>query len=462
MARGSVTFGVELRRRREAAGVSLRALARAVRFSASHLSKVERGEKNASVALAQRCDHELSAGGALRDLVHAKAPRKPPISDGPVDGGAPWATPRRSTGGVHDLLAPDQAMPGQPDSQSVELTWCLTSAPVGSAEVARALGHFRRLYDECRSLGQVFGPMAVREILASSINSLRGIAGSAHPADRAAALRLAARFAEYAGWMTQEADDELGALWWNGRAAALATAADDTEFVAYTLIRRAEMALYRDDARSVVELARRADAQSRSARVRGLAAQREAQGHALMGHDAACLGALGRAAELLAEEGAGEAAGQAASRTAGQAAGAVAAAGGDPVPGSAHLAGPAEFVSGWCMHDLGRSAEAVDVLAGGLETIPAEARRARARYGARLMLALAEAGELAEACAMTEAVTASVVVLDSATIRADLRRLNRALNRWPRHSDARQASHHIAAALHTGGHVRGHTPPPFI
>ncbi|MFE7484406.1 DNA-binding protein [Streptomyces sp. NPDC057552] len=325
----------------------------------------------------------------------------------------------------------------------------MTSAPVGSAEVARALGHFRRLYAECRSLGQTLGPLAVREILTSSIDSLRGIAGSARPADRAAALRLAARFAEYAGWMAQEAGDENGALGWNGRAAALADAADDTDFVAYTLIRRAEMALYREDAHAVVALARRADAQARGVRVRGLAAQREAQGHALMGDDAACLNALGRAADLMAEE------------RAGGTAGAVTAAAGDPVPGSAHLAGPADFVSGWCMHDLGRPADAVDVLTGGLEAIPAEAGRARARYGARLMLALAESGELAEACAMTEAVTSSVVLLDSATIRADLRRLNHALNRWPRHSDARQASRHIAAALHTGAYVRGHAPWPL-
>lgn len=456
MARGSVTFGVELRRRRESAGVSLRALARVVSFSASHLSKVERGQKNASVALAQRCDHELSANGALRDLVPTDGPGKSRARGGPAGRGAPWS-PDPPVGGIPGFPAADPLVLGQPEPPPGELTWRITSGPLESGEVALILGNYRRIYDECRSLGQALGPIAVRHMLTSSIDALRGIAGSAHPPDRAAALRLAARFAEYAGWMAQEAGDEYGALGWNGRAAALADAADDTDFVAYTLIRRAEMALYREDAHAVLALARRADAQARGVRVRGLAAQREAQGHALMGDDAACLNALGRATDLMAEERAGETAG------------AVTAAAGDPVPGSAHLAGPADFVSGWCMHDLGRPADAVDVLAGGLEAIPAEAGRARARYGARLMLALAESGELAEACAMTEAVASSVVLLDSATIRADLRRLNHALNRWPRHSDARQASRHIAAALHTGAHTGGHTggypgghaPPPL-
>ncbi|WP_314410999.1 helix-turn-helix domain-containing protein [Streptomyces sp. DSM 40484] len=61
-------LGAELRRRRVAAGLSLSELAHKVHCSRSFLSRVETGQRRASVELAQLCDQVLEANGALTDL----------------------------------------------------------------------------------------------------------------------------------------------------------------------------------------------------------------------------------------------------------------------------------------------------------------------------------------------------------------------------------------------------------
>ncbi|MEV2197220.1 hypothetical protein AB0I02_40525 [Streptomyces phaeochromogenes] len=371
-------------------------------------------------------------------MVPGKDRTELPAFGAPTEWSMPWVL-RMSVDRGNDFVAYDEKAFADPSVTPGMMSWRVASSPVFDGETREALTHFSSLFAECRNLGQSFGPVVVTQILVTSMNALRGLARSAsRDSGREAALRLAARYAEYTGWMTQEAGDDTASLWWTDRAVALAGAGGDTEFAAYTLVRRAEVALYRMDGRATVEYARIAEEQSRTTRIRGLAAQRRAQGHALLGEDAACFRALDRAAELMA-------------LAARESEADTPAAGAEPVIGSMHLAGLADFVAGWCLHDLGRTTEAVGRLEGGLDAIPVRARRARARYAARLALALAEAGELKSACAIVEAVTSSVSAVDSATIRADLQRLGRRLNRWPRDPDARLAAARIAAALHFAG-----------
>ncbi|GAA1600994.1 hypothetical protein GCM10009789_64030 [Kribbella sancticallisti] len=58
-------FGVQLRRSRQAAALSLRQLAARVGYDHSYLSQVERGQRPGSVHLAQLCDRALGTGPAL-------------------------------------------------------------------------------------------------------------------------------------------------------------------------------------------------------------------------------------------------------------------------------------------------------------------------------------------------------------------------------------------------------------
>ena len=58
-------FGVELRRSRQAAALSLRQLATRVGYDHSYLSQVERGRRPGSAHLARLCDRALGTGSTL-------------------------------------------------------------------------------------------------------------------------------------------------------------------------------------------------------------------------------------------------------------------------------------------------------------------------------------------------------------------------------------------------------------
>src|SRR4029453_13222909 len=69
-------FAEELRRLRQASGISLRSLAELVAFDYSYLAQVERGTRPGSVKLAQRCDEALGTGGRRGGVF--RAPRGAP------------------------------------------------------------------------------------------------------------------------------------------------------------------------------------------------------------------------------------------------------------------------------------------------------------------------------------------------------------------------------------------------
>lgn len=62
-------FGAALRAHRQARGISLAALSKAVNYSKGHLSNIERGARIATKELARTCDDALDAGGRLSGLV---------------------------------------------------------------------------------------------------------------------------------------------------------------------------------------------------------------------------------------------------------------------------------------------------------------------------------------------------------------------------------------------------------
>jgi transcriptional regulator with XRE-family HTH domain/tetratricopeptide (TPR) repeat protein len=64
-------FGAALRRRRQAAGLSLSDFGRRTNFSPGYLSKIENGRSRASRYIAEVCDRALDAGGDLLALVPA-------------------------------------------------------------------------------------------------------------------------------------------------------------------------------------------------------------------------------------------------------------------------------------------------------------------------------------------------------------------------------------------------------
>jgi transcriptional regulator with XRE-family HTH domain/tetratricopeptide (TPR) repeat protein len=416
-------FGTELRRRRTEAGLSLAGLAKLVHYSKSHLSKVETGVKPPSPDLARQCDSVLSCGGALSRLA---VPPTGPSGAGPVP---PTREPGRAAGPIRDrdevwvlslrtegddqfgVVSRRQLLAG--GAGLVVLPALDTTAPVRRSYPPgdEAVASFRAMFDQLRHTGQHVSASVLAPVLVTQTHALQRLAAGSGAAHRDAVLRLASRFAEYTGWLAQEEGNDERALWWTDRAVEMASAGGDPDLAAYAFVRRSLMTLYRNDAAETVALARHARSATSNPRIRGLAAQREAQGHALAGDYSACLRALEESASLLAAARAADPDGA-------------------PTIGTSHVADPATFAEGWCLVDLGKPERAVEVLDRALAQIPEGASRARARHGARLALAYANSGEPEQACLTVAPVLASYERIGSATILADLRSLARALYRW--------------------------------
>lgn len=344
----SPTFAQEVRRLRNERGLSLNQMTTRVPYSKGHLSKIENGQAPPNPEMARLLDDALGAQGRLIEL--ADAPARPIPSD-------------------HSTL--------------------LT---------------FDSLFDNHRALGHRLSPEVVLVSLRPQVDALSDLARSAREPGLSRGLWLmAARFAEYAGWMEQERGDDASAAELTKLAVQYAAKGGDLEVEAWALVRAAELALYKGDARQTVDLARRAG-KSRSTAVQAVAAQREAQGYALAGAELRCEEALDRAAEL--QRAAGE------SRY-----------------GTTSLADQVAIARAWAFHDLGRHAQAAEILDEQLPLIAPTALRARTRFGLRRALAHAEAGDLDHACELVAGMLDDIRQVQSATVHIDLSAFSKMLSR---------------------------------
>jgi transcriptional regulator with XRE-family HTH domain len=398
------TFGSLLRECRGAAGISMGELAKRVNYSKSYISKIENDLKPPNAMLARICDGVLDAGGALIEAAHAANARvKAAAVPGSLDR-------RRVLAGTGALLG--IALAGGP-------------RPVLDDGVVAGL---RASFEQLRALGMRTSPAVVLESLVAQTHTVHALArGHAEPV-RSRLLLLAARMAEYTGWLSQEAGHEQDALSWTRHAAELGRAGGDQEIASYAYVREAGLALYRQDPIATIELARQAQRTGRpDSRTFGLAARREAQGHALAGDRDAFERALDRAAGPLYASTVDTT--------------------DYPVLGST-APDPLALARGWSLADLGRAGESAALLGDELTRVPAANHRTRARFGARRSLALALDGEIDESCRTLTATLDDVARVDSATVRTDLRELARCLSRWRSHHAVREVYPELSRVLH--------------
>jgi transcriptional regulator with XRE-family HTH domain/tetratricopeptide (TPR) repeat protein len=433
-------FGAELRRLRTAAGFTLARFAASVHYSKGQLSKIENGHKRATAEFARMCDALLGADGGLASLVlpeqASRGDRTPPDQAG--------AAMRRRTHTPAGRDRPhDDEAPSRRHVMAMGAASVLTVTPAhgdtrGVPEQTRSdatsdlTATARDLFAQFRRMGQLSPPGALLPVLAEQTRALSGLATQCTGRTRSGLLYLSARHAEFAGWMAQESGADAAALDWTDRAVRLAEEAGDRALAGYSLTRSALISYYNGDAADTIALASAALAASLPARIRGLAAQHLAQGHALAGEYDACMRHLDQARALLDADRPDP---------------------GTPQLGSTHLADPITMITGWCLLDLGRPREAATVLDQACERLPAHAQRNRARYGVRRALAHARNGEVERACALTDELLPAVRSTDSATIRLDLRRLSRTLARFRTVPAVSALSPDLTAALHPS-----HTP----
>lgn len=421
-------FGAVLRELRAAKGMSLGALAKFTHYSKGYLSRVENGRQAPSTALARQCDAALDADGRLISLA-VESPRNggPSTVDLPDDEAEVWVLEMDGNGSVWFRPVTRRQVLG-----SGAALLAMMSLPSGGTmppeDQVGAVDAFTVMFTELRRMGQQMAPRLVLPTLVAQTHTLRAMAREAGARGRDSLLRLAARYAEYTGWIAQESGQDAAAVWWTDQAADMATTGGDRDMAAYSLVRRALVTLYAGDARQTVELARCAQQDhSASDRVLGLAAQREAQGHALAGAASECLRALDRSAALLAR-GTDEHAG--------------------PILGTSTVANPVMLARAWCLHDLGRTEEAAELMDRELRLVAPDATRFQARWGARRALAYARSGEVDHACDLAAELLPRCMTVDSATVRNDIRDLARTLTRWLGHPRVRDIYPAVVDAMH--------------
>jgi transcriptional regulator with XRE-family HTH domain len=409
-----LSFGAELRRRRLAAGWSLAKLAHAVHYSTGQLSKLENGHKFANQQFARVCDGCLDAGGALVaawDRDERRLTQRMPPDPTDSDRGSttpPW---------LPDLwVVPMNNEPSRGLDRRRVLAGLGASAimAIGPAPVARwvdpqTVTAYRATFDQLRARGQFQRPDDLLPTLLSEMQAITRLALGAEPSLRSELLRLASHFAENAGWMAQESGRDEWARRLTGHAVLLADRGG-VDMSAYRQVRLADMALYEGNARATVGLAGRAVRAGRDPRITGLAAQRLAQGYALANDRAACFEAL-RLAERMLDRADRERAGS------------------DPVVGSTTVVDHVAMATGWCLYDLGEPGPAATALSQEVRRLPAEAHRARARYGTRLARCYADLGEIDLACETAGPLLRRLSTLDSATVAVDVAGLAESLRR---------------------------------
>lgn len=388
-------FAEELRRRRLVHGYSLAELAARVHYSKGHLSKIENRTKAATADLARACDAVLNAGGTLLALVGPPRPKRPAI--GPP---SPSQDPGRCAWSLVSYADSEDGADGAPDLDSTDF--------------------YASLFDRYREFGL---RKRAADVLHSLVPQVELVRAAAQAADEPNLWLLTARYAEYTGWMAQEAGQERAAASFTELSAHYAARAHAPEFAHYARVRAAEFALYRRDAAKAVRLASPiARNPAVTGSVRSLAAEREAQGYALAGYELECCRALDRAAELHSTSGR------------------------DHRFGSQSISEPLIMATGSALLDLGRPAKASAVFDRHVHCVATTALRAWLRFELRRALAHATAGELDHGCELATALLSGITTVGSVTLRADLARLSRLLRASARPA-ARELRREIAAVL---------------
>ncbi|MDI3405581.1 helix-turn-helix domain-containing protein [Streptomyces cavernicola] len=344
-------FGVVLATLRARRGWSVREFARRANVSEGQICNLESGSRNPTPAVAAACDAALGTGGRLVELAGAgrREPRAEVVEAGPVVAG------------------------------------------------------YERVLGELKDIGRSTGPRFVLSSMKSITRILTDAGPHAAGEQRAEIWLLASKFAEYTGWMAQEAGNTAEALRWTNLAVRWGAHGGDETVAAYALVRKAFIAQHRGDTDAAIGFADQAAGHPAADPViRAHAARRAAQGHARLGDAGACREALERFSSHAAE------------------------ATGDPPPhwGPRIENGNPRLIEASCMLSLRRFEPAADLFAAELRrrpAVPADSN-SQARFAVRQATALAGAGRLDDACQIVEATLPVIERIDSATVRAELGR----------------------------------------
>ena len=286
-------------------------------------------------------------------------------------------------------------------------------APVPQRLDPEAIGRLRTILMEYTKIDNLLGPAHLLALMKLHLDFIGELLTVASGQARTELLTTGAWYAEFAGWLHQDAGNPQRAAYWTNRALGWARAADNPLMVSYVLMRMSNQASGLGDATRTLDLARAAlRKQDRlSPRARALVFRQEAHGHALSGEPTACARAL-------------EAAQEQATATEDH---------GDDERALTGYCIP-NYIDGEaaeCWMILGQPRKAVVILEHGLSAWPAPYQRDRGLNLARLAVAQAASHEPEQACSVAQEAAAIVSNTWSARATAELRRLPTLLAPWP-------------------------------
>jgi DNA-binding transcriptional regulator YiaG len=286
-------------------------------------------------------------------------------------------------------------------------------APVPRRLDPEAIRRLRTILLEYVKIDNLLGSAHLLDLMTLHLNFIGELLTIASDEVRVELLTVGAWYAEFAGWLHQDAGNPQAATYWTDRALSWVQAADDPLRVSYVLMRKSNQASGVGDAARTLDLARAAlHGQDRlSPRARALALRQEAGGHALAGDPTARARALEAAHEQAAapeDHGDDERALT-----------------GYCTPG--YIDG--EAADCWML--LGQPRKAVAILERGLAEWPAQYQRDRGLNLARKAVAHAADQEPEQACAAAQEAAGIVSNTWSARATAELRRLPALLAPWP-------------------------------
>ncbi|HWR46250.1 MAG TPA: hypothetical protein VN327_01345 [Pseudonocardiaceae bacterium] len=242
---------------------------------------------------------------------------------------------------------------------------------------------------------------------------------------RYAALQV--RYAESLSWLSEEAGDLPGAMYWIDRASQWAQVANWPAMTEFSVVRRSMMVMsFSSDGRSAVAQAHHVlDMPDAAPRTKGLAATQMAFGYALAGDRDASRRSFDAAINWLAQPVRGD----------------------DALLGQRSVAYEDLFVifQATCDIHLGHGACVIPVLEPRLPSLSRSSARMATNTRAKLARAYANAGQPAEACRLSWETLEAIEQVDSLSARSQLRRTARVLDQWHGRSDVQDVMHRLGS-----------------
>lgn len=379
----SARLGAEVRRLRSAAKLTQQALADRAYYSRSYISLIEIGREHPSAEAIDRIAKALHDDGTLR-VLHRQT-----------------AAHRRQ-----GVVAPVQF-------SSISHTTQLESPGIAGRLVdPEAVASLRVLLIEYAKIDNLLGPRSLVAVLAAQLNFISELLPASSGELRVELLRLAAWYAEFTGWLYQDAGSPIESARYLDRAMDWAQEADDPLMVSYVLMRRSNIASEMAQGPRALGLARAAlrNADQITPRARALALRQEARGQVLAGNELSAARALEQA-RIEAASGQGDS------------------------YGDAVLTGyctPAyiEMEAADCWLQLKKPGKAVAIFEQGLAAWPEHFQRDRGLHLARLAGAHAANLHPEEACSIAHQALSIAHTTGSGRARAELQSLPGRLTRW--------------------------------